>query len=67
MRHKRAVSNPKDSAGALTTGNAKDVEIEFCPDGWERFEKAVDAAVRRGPQRKVKTGHGPNILKPRSR
>jgi hypothetical protein len=31
-----------------------DQEIELRPDGWERFEKAVDAAVKGGPRHRVK-------------
>jgi hypothetical protein len=30
-----------------------EAEIELRPDGWERFEKAVDAAVRVSPQRRT--------------
>jgi hypothetical protein len=26
--------------------------VELRPDGWERFEKAVDAAVKSGPKRR---------------
>jgi hypothetical protein len=29
-------------------------EIDLRPDGWERFEKAVDAAVKGGPQHRPK-------------
>jgi hypothetical protein len=29
-------------------------DIELRPDGWERFEKAVDAAVESGPKPKPK-------------
>lgn len=28
-------------------------EIELRPDGWERFERAVDAAVKVGPKPRV--------------
>lgn len=28
----------------------KKAEIELLPDGWERFEGAVDAAVKSGPK-----------------
>lgn len=28
----------------------KEPEIELRPDGWERFGKAVDAAVKSGPK-----------------
>ena len=28
-------------------------EIELRKDGWERFEKAVDAAIKSGPKHKV--------------
>jgi hypothetical protein len=30
--------------------NARKSEIELRPDGWERFGKAVDAAVKSGPK-----------------
>lgn len=30
------------------------VELELRPDGWERFERAVDAAVKGGPKHRVK-------------
>jgi hypothetical protein len=29
----------------------KPEKVELRPDGWERFERAVDAAVRHGPVR----------------
>jgi len=29
-------------------------EIELRPDGWERFEKAIDAAVKGGPRHRPK-------------
>jgi hypothetical protein len=32
-----------------STGKGKD-DLEFVPDAWERFERAVDAAVKGGPQ-----------------
>jgi len=28
----------------------KQGDVELRPDGWERFEKAVDAAVKSGPK-----------------
>jgi hypothetical protein len=28
-------------------------EIELDPRGWERFERAIDAAVKSGPKRKA--------------
>jgi len=30
-------------------------EPELRPDGWERFEKAVDAAIKSGPKHKTAT------------
>jgi hypothetical protein len=33
-------------------------EIELRPDGWERFEKAVDAAVKSGPKPKAPRKRG---------
>jgi hypothetical protein len=30
---------------------------DFRPDGWERFEKAVDAAVQGGPKHKAAKPH----------
>jgi hypothetical protein len=32
----------------------KTAEIEFHPDAWQRFERAVDAAVKSGPKRRTK-------------
>lgn len=32
-----------------STGEAKD-DLELLPDAWERFERAVDAAIKGGPQ-----------------
>ena len=32
-----------------STGKAKD-DLEIVPDSWERFERAVDAAVKSGPK-----------------
>lgn len=40
MTEKKA--KPKDEA-----------EIELHPDGWQRFERAVDAAVKSGPKHRV--------------
>jgi hypothetical protein len=35
------------------TGKAQPSDdVELRPDGWERFEKAVDAAVKSGPKRR---------------
>jgi hypothetical protein len=28
-------------------------EIELRPDGWERFEKAIDVAVKAGPKHRT--------------
>jgi hypothetical protein len=36
-------------------------EVELRPDGWERFEKAVDAAVKVGPK------HKPAKMRPASK
>jgi hypothetical protein len=30
-------------------------EIELDPKGWERFERAIDAAVKSGPKRRPAT------------
>jgi hypothetical protein len=30
-------------------------EVELRPDGWERFENAVDAAVKSGPKHRAPT------------
>jgi len=30
---------------------SKDIELE--PDGWQRFERAVDAAIKSGPKHRV--------------
>jgi hypothetical protein len=35
----------------------KDTEIELRPDGWERFGKAVDAAVKSGPKHRPPRRH----------
>jgi hypothetical protein len=32
---------------------SKAIEIELHPDGWARFEGAVDAALKSGPKPKV--------------
>lgn len=34
---------------AKAAGKAKD-DLEIVPDAWERFERAVDAAVKSGPK-----------------
>ena len=34
----------------------KPEEIETAPNGWERFEHAVDAAVKSGPKHRTATG-----------
>jgi hypothetical protein len=40
---------------ARSPKNAKNgvQEIETRPDGWERFERAVDAAVKSGPKHRA--------------
>ena len=38
---------------------SKGAEIEHLPDGWTRFEKAVDAALRSGPQGRKQKKDGP--------
>lgn len=38
---------------AASKGKAAPDEIELRPDGWERFEKAVDAAVRTPAQHRT--------------
>ena len=35
--------------------SAKPDKIELRPDGWERFENAVDAAVKSGPKHRPPT------------
>ena len=30
-------------------------EIESRPDGWDRFENAIDAAIQNGPKHRPKT------------
>lgn len=30
-----------------------DVQTDTCPDGWNRFERAVDAAIKSGPKHRV--------------
>jgi len=43
------------------TKKAKSEEIETRPDGWERFESAVDAAVKSGPKhREAPKPHKPS-------
>jgi hypothetical protein len=42
----------------------KEAEIEFRPDGWERFEKAIDAAVKGGPKHKPEPKPAPKKEKP---
>jgi hypothetical protein len=34
-------------------------EIELRPDGWERFEQAVDAAIKSGPKHREPVKHKP--------
>jgi len=34
-------------------------EIELRPDGWNRFEQAVDAAVKSGPKHREPVKHKP--------
>jgi hypothetical protein len=41
---------PKDKMGAAIEPSQ---EIEHCPDAWERFERAVDAAVKSGPKHRI--------------
>jgi hypothetical protein len=39
-------------------------DIELRPDGWDRFEKAIDAAVRTPAQRRLVSGRRPAALSP---
>jgi len=41
---------PKGKMGAATKPSQ---EIEHYPDAWERFERAVDAAVKSGPVHRI--------------
>jgi hypothetical protein len=43
-----------------------DEDIDLRPDGWERFEKAVDAAVKGGPQHRPKATRKSGGSKPRT-
>jgi hypothetical protein len=36
-------------------GTKRKDEIELDPKGWERFERAVDAAVKSGPMHRTET------------
>lgn len=36
-----------------STKPVKTKDVELRPDGWERFEKAVDAAVKAGPKHRA--------------
>jgi hypothetical protein len=40
-------------------------EVELRPDGWQRFETAISAAVKSGPQHR--TGIKPSALKKTAR
>jgi len=42
-------------------------EIELRPDGWERFEKAVDIAVSGGPKHRPKSSRKRGGSKPAKR
>ena len=45
----------KSRSSAQAEKSQVDVEIELRPDGWERFERAVDAALKTPPKpRRVK-------------
>jgi hypothetical protein len=37
----------------------QETQIELHPDGWKRFEQAVDAAVKNGPQHRSATPKRP--------
>jgi len=45
-------------------GTKRKDEVELDPKGWERFEQAVDAAVRSGPKHKPAKA-APRRRKPR--
>lgn len=36
-------------------------DIELAPDAWERFERAVDAVVKGGPQHRTRDAGAPSI------
>jgi hypothetical protein len=35
-------------------GERRSAEIELRPDGWQRFEAAISAAVKSGPQHRAR-------------
>jgi hypothetical protein len=45
------------TVSAMTTSRKKSEEIETRPDGWQRFEMAVDAAVKSGPKHRPSKAH----------
>lgn len=42
-------------------------EVEFKPDGWSRFERAVDAAVKSGPKHKKSDPAPKSLVKTKDR
>jgi hypothetical protein len=45
----------------------KDSGIELEPDAWERFERAVDAAVKSGPKHRTKQKSAGRIAESREK
>jgi hypothetical protein len=41
-------------------------EVEFHPDAWERFERAIDTAVKAPPQHRKKRQKPPKKASPKS-
>ncbi len=47
--------------------SSKPDDIEERPDGWERFERAVDAAVKSGPKHREKPDKKSSTARPLKR
>jgi hypothetical protein len=47
--------------------SSKEKPVELLPDGWERFERAVDAAVKGGPHHRKAKASGKKKWSPKRR
>jgi hypothetical protein len=60
----KSIDRWEDEGGA-PSGGRHTRKVELRPDGWERFESAIDAAIRSGPR--YRTVGAPSSVKKKAR
>ncbi len=56
-----------DDEGGAPSGGRRTPKVELRPDGWERVETAIGAAVKSGPQHRTVAKSSPVKKKVRSK